>query len=563
MWGFLKRNGCLESREHITFSDPDELNNYFVDCQNQNPCVFNIDGGFSDSGFSFNCVDSISLYTVLLKIKSTAVGHDMLSLKFLKIIFPFISSHLLHLVNTIITTSTFPHSWKIARVVPIRKEGQSSCFDNLRPISILSVLSKVVEHILKDQMIEFLDQESLIHSSQSGFRKGYNTTSLLLSMTDSIRQFLDSRKNVVLLSIDFSKAFDRVVHSKLLFKLSHEFNFSRYACKLIRSYLYDRSQYVSVGARCSRIRQITSGVPQGSVIGPLLFMIYINDLIETCNGVSCKPFVYADDVQFVCYSDAEFLDVLEEGVNYVIREVVTWAYDNGFCVNPVKTKVMGFGFETNDINIIINGVRVIFVDKIKCLGVVIDNLLNFSPHINYLSSRVSFILKRLYSLNIYLPCAVRRRVAMAVLMPHILYGIEVFSGAGNYVLERFRVIFNRIIRYVFGLRIRDHVTQHTLNFLRTSFENFIAIRTLLFFYKCIVNGNPDYIVDNFNFSRSTRNPQIIFPIRRLNTFGKSYQIRVSKIWNGLPRDLRKFSYSLPSYKSKLLKFAELNNLLTP
>lgn len=417
------------------------------------------------------------------------------------------------------------------------------------------MLSKVVEHVLKDQMIEYLDRESLIHPSQSGFRRGYSTTSLLVALTDSIRRLLDVRKNVVLLSVDFSKAFDRVLHSRLIFKLFNSFGFSNRACRLIRSYLFDRCQYVCIGASFSQTRRISSGVPQGSVIGPLLFMLYLNDLLGTINGVSCFPYVYADDVQFVCYSDSDFLDVLEEGVNYVLREVVSWASDNGFSVNPVKSKLMGFGFNTADMNVMISGASIEFVSKMKCLGLVLDNLLNFSPHINCLSSRVSFLLKRLYSLNIYLPFSVKKKVATAILMPHILYCAEVFSSTGSCARRKYKVIFNRIIRYVFNLKKRDHVSEYTIAFLGSSFENFVSIRLLLFFYKSIFHGCPDYIANKFNFTHSIRNPQIILPLRHLDILKKSFQFRVSKIWNDLPRDLRKFTYSLLVFKSKLVVYA--------
>lgn len=561
MWSFLRGSGCLETDDRFTSADPDEANNYFVSCQTVNMSN-NLDVLVGDigNGFSFRCVDMSELYSAFGKIKSNAAGHDGLSLKFFKIIFPLMSSHILHLINTIILTSVFPDDWKKARVVPIKKDGLSDSLDNLRPISVIPIISKVFEHIVKDQMIVYLDANSLIHSSQSGFRRGYSTTALLLGLTDSIRKYLDSDKNVVLLSMDLSKAFDRVVHFRLVQKLLHQFEFSRQSCKLIGSYLKGRSQFVSIRGSCSLTLPITSGVPQGSVIGPLLFMMYMNDLLTIPNGLSCEPYVYADDVQFLCYADKQFLDVLEEGVNFINQEVLRWASVNGFSVNPRKTKVVGFGFETDDITVSLDGVRVEFVDKFKCLGVAIDNHLRFSSHIDTVSAKIRFLLRRLYSLDLYLPLSIRIHVARALLMPHILYCVEVFSGTTVGEFGRFSKILNRIVRFVYGVRLRQHITPYVIKFLGCTFKNYVGMRILIFFYKTMLNGYPEYLVKNYRFKRFIRNQQLIYPACHTTIYDDSFLRRMSRMWNDLPGHLRCFSFSPQVFKRMLGEYVTDHDL---
>lgn len=283
-------------------------------------------------------------------------------------------------------------------------------------------------------------------------------------------------------------------------------------------------------------------------------------MLRIANGLSCQPFVYADDVQFLCYANKQFLDVLEEGVNFIIKEVLDWASVNGFSVNPRKTKVMGFGFATDDVTVTLDDSRVDFVDRMKCLGVVIDNNLCFSSHINSLSSKISFLLRRLYSLDLYLPLSIKVLVAKSLLMPHILYCVEVFSGTTNGEFERLSKIFNRIVRYVYGVRLRVHITPYVIRFIGSSFRNYVDSRILLFFYKIIVNGFPEYLINNFHFSQHVRNQQLIYPSCHATIFDRSFQRRLPRLWNHLPRNLRCFSFSPQMFRQRLDEYVAEQNL---
>lgn len=215
------------------------------------------------------------------------MGLDDISIKFFKVIFLFISDVILSFVNSILIVYNFPSKWKIAGVVPIPKKKAVDGPDDLRPIPILLALSKVV---LKHQISTFID--NTISMSQYAFRNVLSPTSLLLCVTDQIRS--DMNRMSILVSMDLSKAFNSIKFDRMILKLSPELN--RSACRFVMSYLRGRSQYVVVNGTASTILSLHSGVPQGSVLGPLLFILYFNDFANVVSSPSCRSFICADDV---------------------------------------------------------------------------------------------------------------------------------------------------------------------------------------------------------------------------------------------------------------------------
>jgi len=305
LWNILRENGVQETNNDIGGLNGEtlnELNRYFLSNQDSllvNSAPLRTRSRFE--GFSFRNISIGELYCHILSIKSNSVGCDNIPIKFVKLIFPYICDVLVFVINTVLTTAVFPDAWKIARVVPIKKKGTSTDFSNLRPISVLPSLSKVVESIIKEQMMEYVNERKLLNDRQSAYRSGHNTTSLLLSMTDMIRKNTFRNNFSVLLSLDLTKAFDSILNLLLNNKLSTRFNFSVSACNLIKSYLENRSQYVQYNDFSSECLDVVCGVPQGSVLGPLLFMLFINDFFECLDQNSCEIFMFADDIQILFF----------------------------------------------------------------------------------------------------------------------------------------------------------------------------------------------------------------------------------------------------------------------
>ena len=235
----------------------------------------------TDLKFKFQAVSKFEVERNLKSIKrSKATGLDDLPPGLLKDSAELIAAPLTHLVNLSLATNIFPADWKNAKIIPIYKSGTHSNLDNYRPISILPVLSKIIEKIVHRQLMSFLDKNSLLSEFQFGFRRGLSTELATTLLLDDIRREVDSGKLVGAVFIDLSKAFDTISHAKLLDKLSR-YGINDGELEWFKDYLFSRKAVVSYNNCLSEVHEIYSGVPQGSILGPLLFLVFFNGLTRT------------------------------------------------------------------------------------------------------------------------------------------------------------------------------------------------------------------------------------------------------------------------------------------
>lgn len=246
---------------------------------------------------------------------------------------------MLHIVNFAITSSRCPRGWKMAKVLPSHKKGKKKFdLDDFRPLSILPIFSKIFEILLKAQLQEFICSNDLMTSRQSGFRPKHSTTTALLRISYDIKMALNRKLISVLLLLDFTKAFDMVDHDILCDKLRSMFYFSTSAISLVRSYLSDRSQAVCVDGVMSAYLPVAKGVPQGSILGPLLFALFVSDLPETIRYMF--PHLFADDVQLYKHFSTYDVRSCVKRINDDLRAVSSWARGNRLMLNAGKTQVL-------------------------------------------------------------------------------------------------------------------------------------------------------------------------------------------------------------------------------
>jgi len=286
-------------------------------------------------------------------------------------------------------------------------------------------------------------------------------------------------------------------------------------------------------------------------------MFYLNDFFEHLSQTNCKIFVFADDIQILFEGKSDSIDQTELQINDCLSRVQNWMTNNRLSINAGKTKAMLFKSpraQDISLSLILNNTNIEFVSTMKCLGVIIDDKLNFEAHVNSICASTNFTLKRIYSLNIHLPFHVKKQLAHSLLLSRILYGLEVYTGTSRSQLTQVKQRFNRVIRFVYNVRLRDHVSEFVLRFFKISIESFIHLRLILFFYKTVQSQTPQYLCNLFNFSQSLRNQHIVIPRIFSVLHERSFVIRVARIWNQLPRELKSFSFSLNFFKNAITQW---------
>lgn len=558
LWGSLKRLGFVSSTDDsVPPFTADEFNAHFVGGANYSefPRVLSsqISPSFvsrprSNASFSFRCVSGLEVVKAIQSVKSNSVGLDLIPISFIRMLLPVILPSVTHLFNSIITKSFFPAHWKVAKVIPLRKNSRNRSMDDFRPISMLPALSKALERLLKNQIVRYMEGAGLLFRFQSGFRAGYSTTSALLHVTNDIRVNMSKNVATVLLLLDFSKAFDSVSHDLLLGKLQVEFGFTRDATRMIGSYLSDRSQSVCVNGFQSGLLSVRCGVPQGSVLGPLLFSAFINDLPSRLRH--CRSHLFADDFQLYksVSQDNVFMDM--SLLNSDLARVSVWARENRLKLNAVKTKAVVFSSKSwaKDIpEVVFEGVTVEYVDSVKNLGLIIENQLGWDSHARSASAKVFAGLRNMWPVASSMPLETRELLVRSLLLPHLTYCCPVFGQLSASSRKIFEKAFNACVRFVYGVGRYQSVSIHADRLLGSDLFVYFDFLASSFLHRVITSKQPEYVYDNLSFGVSNRTRNLILPRNDRDVMNGSLFVRGISKYNALPAAVKSV-FSITGFK---------------
>ena len=384
-----------------------------------------------------------------------ATGLDTISAQLLKVAAPAIYKQLTYLFNLTLKTGKIPSDWKEAKVSPIYKGGDRTDKNNYRPISVISVVMKILERAVHDQLQTYLMEHNMLSAQQSGFRKGHSTDTVLTFFYDYLLKQMDVGNLTGVVFLDFRKAFDSVNHELLLQKLQ-TFGVQGIELAWFKDYLDKRKQKTVIGEAESNWSTILSGVPQGSILGPLLFTIMVNDLP---NSVSiCQIMLYADDAELF-YSSPKPEDI-ERTLNLELVNVHEWVKANKLALNLLKTQYMIFGSSNklsnirNPICLAIDEHQLSQVDSFKYLGVWLDPTLNWKEHVKNTSKKIGARIARLGRTKKYLPCSSLKLLANSLVMPLFEYCCNAWSNCSQNVKDTLIKQHKKMARVILGADVR-------------------------------------------------------------------------------------------------------------
>ena len=498
-----------------------------------------------------------------------ATGPDDINVRVLKLVASVLCEPLTRLFNLSLEKGCFPSKWKIARVTPLHKDGVRDNRDNYRPISVLSVLSKLLEKHVARSFMDYLLQNGLLYEMQYAFRQGHSTESALISLTDQILLSLDQDKVTGIVFVDFRKAFDVVDHQLLMTKL-RLYRVSDSALSWFRSYLTDRQQFVTIDGKRSDSLMIRQGVPQGSVLGPVLFLLFVNDIPLHLSGSSVD--IYADDTTVMASAHFSDIQSLTRRLDSDLDAVNEWASNNRMFINKAKTKsllVTGKRLRKRLVdddhpclNVTIDDSSSVEVPSHKLLGVTLDRNLTFEPHIDELCKKLSKRLGLLKQISPYLKQRQRETYYNGVVRPTLMYGSMIWDGCSGVSLQRILKLQKRAARIILKAdRSTPSISLfNSLNWLPFTKQSLIERCTLAFKRVHSEYYTPGYIdrilVRNSKIhNRETRfsSLNLMCPQYKRETEGRrTFAARTIKKWNAIDTSIRALE-SVNSFKYNLKK----------
>ena len=464
---------------------------------------------------------------------------------FLKKINLIIAPILCNIVNICFQRGIFPNCLKIGCITPIFKKGNIYLVINYRPITVLILISKLLEKCFLTRSWSFINKFSLLTKHQYGFIRGTSTEDALLDLTEKLYADLNNKKYALTLFIDYQKAFDTVDHHILLSKLE-AYGFRGPILRFLESYLSNREVMTKFNGKFSPTKTLSIGLPQGGLLSPVLFLLYINDLPNISNNF--HPILYADDTT-LCFSGSNISNLLST-CNLELAKFSSWTMANKLSVNFSKTQyliVSTRNIPSNLPPITINDNIIERVSSFKFLGIIIDSSLNFNEHIKYISGKISKSIGVLYSIRHLVPENILNSLYYNFIYPYLYYGIIVWGNTYTTHLQPIRILQKRAIRVINKQQYLSHSNPLFIASNILKVDEIYKFKLSQYFFKHNLSEN--YSQTHSYSTRSRTNEEVVPEFQRLAVCQRSIHYAGPRIWNLLPQDV-KSSESIHIFKNR-------------
>ena len=494
--------------------------------------------------FDFHCTNCVQVEKLLKEVNvSKSSGHDMIPPRLIKASAAVIAEPIANIFNASIAQGCYPSVWQMGQVTPLFKKNDEFKKENYRPVTVLPVLNNIYERLLVAQLGDF--HQAILSDFISSYRRFYSCETALLKLTEDWRAMLDKGELVAVVSMDLSKAFDVIQHNLLLAKLK-AYGVGERSFALFKDYLSGRQQRVKIGDTFSDWKGVKRGVPQGSVLGPVFFNIFINDLFYSVTHG--KLHAYADDHQL--YSSDVDPVALENCICREVRVANEWYRSNRMIVNETKHQAIVFGKTDHSFSFPLK-------DSLDIFGINIDNRLRFDNYVSTICKKINGQFNVMLRFRKLISKDTLLRLYKAFIMPHFNYCSSVWHFCGARNTEKMDTLNKRILRFI----LQDYNSPYdsllskvnSKSLYKRRLQTFLIILYKSLFFTCY----PGYLRNMFSLrsvSYSLRGNYVLsLPSTKSSTYGlHSFSYMASKLWNSLPDSLRMSEF--PNFKRKILQY---------
>ena len=470
-------------------------------------------------------------------------GHDGVSSKLVKDLKYALSFPLSIIINNSLAMGLVPNMAKLAKIIPIHKAKDKKDISNYRPISLLPVISKILEKVVHKNVYTFLEKNKVLYASQYGFRKNRSTVNAITELVCHITNAFENKQNTLSVFLDLSKAFDTIDHSILLHKLEF-YGVRGLALNWFQSYLSDRKQYVLFNNVQSQTLGITCGVPQGSVLGPLLFLIYVND-IANCLTHS-KLISFADDT--TVFLSSKCINDLYKKMNSDLDDLTNWFKANRLALNVNKSNCMLFqpNGNQNTLGKTLNIGTDPIEHKLNCkfLGIFIDNQLRWNNHLSHISAKLSRSVYILKTVKHILPLTLLRSLYYTMVQPYLTYGIILWGPTYRCHLKQVSILQKKAIRCINKSYYNAHTEPLFIRNKILKLDDLYKFELSKFMFDCINGLLPTPILEYFTTNATihahhTRQRNIPHVTQTVGTISeRAVTHKGPKTWTEIPQTIR-------------------------